>query len=196
MLVKSFTRRGEPDPISEVLGDTRYATPYYPPGLSDPRMKFPIGVTRHYMLMDPQVIVDFEPSPLDDPPQMHCEAKRKWCHEHGIVYVPIFLREKLTQEQFEERVKVERRALAESVVQGKAYEEAPAVDDDEFNRQVDKETIDRFTVVLRHYKMPPAAKTSYLKRLRKEVEVEFLRKRQDGQLGRYVSYRQPALASR
>lgn len=196
MLVKAFTRRGDADPISEVLGDTRYATPFYPPGLSDPRMKFPIGVTRHYLLMVPPVIVDFEPSPLDDVPQMHCEKKRKWAHEHGTVYVPVFLREKLTPEQFAERVKVERKALEASKEQQKAYEEAPDIEDAEFHRIVDEETVNRFAAALKIFKLRGSSKATYLKRLRKDVEIEYLRKRQDGQLGRFVSYHKPTLAAR
>lgn len=196
MFAKAWTKRGEADPISTVLGDSRYATPYYPKGLSDPRMKFPIGVTRCYLLMSPPVIVDFEPSPLDDVPQMHCEAKRKWAHEHGMVYIPVFLREKLTSEQFEERVNIERAALKESGTR-KEYGPAPEVADPEFFRLVDEETVRRFAALIRYRPvLRGAAKQSMLRRVREEVETEYLRKRTDGELGRYVSYHKPALAAR
>ena len=61
--------------------------------------------------MTPPVAVDFEPHPHDDVPAMFCEEKRRWCHQQGIVYVPIFRAEMLTKELLVERVKIERQAL-------------------------------------------------------------------------------------
>jgi hypothetical protein len=52
---------------------------------------------------------DYEPNPLQG--RFYCEQKRAWCHARGIVYVPIFLREKLSKEQFAARVRDERQAL-------------------------------------------------------------------------------------
>jgi hypothetical protein len=108
-------RPNTPDPISDVLGEKRFAERYYPRGLTEVTIgahsKVPVGFSRFYLLMKPPVAVDYEPHRLADVPHMYCEQKRKWCHEHGIVYVPIFLGERLTNEEFAERVRIERQAL-------------------------------------------------------------------------------------
>lgn len=54
-----------------------------------------------------KVAVDFE-----EPGRLfHEEAKRKWCHEQGIVYVPIRKAERLTAAEFQVRLDKERAAF-------------------------------------------------------------------------------------
>lgn len=187
-----------PDIFSEVVGDTRYAAPYYPKELTPAHLKFPVGISRLYLLAQPQVAVDFEPSPLADVPLMHCEAKRKWCYERGIVYVPIFLREKLTREQLVERLSVERATRDAAVQTGnlKAALHTEEVSDEEFNRLVDEEALRRLGAIMAVRKLMGSAKLSTLKRVRGEVEGEYLQKRRNGDLGDYLGHRKPALAAR
>lgn len=101
------------DEISQTLGDSRYIDKYYIHELREsllgPHDRNLIGVSRFYRWRLPQVVVDFEPSPLEG--KFFCEEKRRYCHEQGIVYVPIFLRERLTASQFAQRVKQEHSAM-------------------------------------------------------------------------------------
>lgn len=102
------------DEISQVLGDGRYASSYFDDGLRlavlGPHSPHRIAVSRCYLLMQPKVIVDFEPLPVDGP--FFVEEKRKYFAARGIAYVPIFLRETLTADEFAARVR-EARRLAE-----------------------------------------------------------------------------------
>jgi hypothetical protein len=181
-----------------VVGDTRYAAPYYPKELTPAHLKFPVGISRLYFLADPQVAVDFEPNPLADVPLMHCEAKRKWCYERGIVYVPIFLRERLTREQLTERLKVER-STRDAALETKDLKQAlhtEEVNDEEFNRLVDEEALRRLGVIMTFQKFRGSGKLHALRRIRKDVEAEYLQKRLNGDLGNYLGHRKPALAAR
>jgi hypothetical protein len=123
MISQHHSSRAVADEVSEALGDRRYAEPYYWRELRDqilgPHSRRLIPVSRHYMKLDPQVVVDFEPDPLDG--KFYVDEKRKFLGERGIVYVPIFLGESLTQEQFLQRVREERRANggSKSVSRGK-----------------------------------------------------------------------------
>ena len=83
-----------PDEISQTLGDSRHIDKYHIPELREsllgPHDRNLIAVSRFYRWRLPQVVVDFEPSPLEG--KFFCEEKRRYCHELGIVYVPISCR--------------------------------------------------------------------------------------------------------
>jgi hypothetical protein len=102
------------DEIAEVLGSRHYATPYYNRDLRDavlgPHSRQLVPVTRCYMLLKPPVIVDFEPQAVEGP--FWVDQKRGYFHARGIAFVPVFLGERLTKEQFAGRVR-EARRLAE-----------------------------------------------------------------------------------
>jgi len=102
------------DEINLVLGDGRYAEPFYDDGLRlavlGPYSRHRIAVSRCYVLMQPKVIVDFEPLPVDG--RFFVEEKRRYFMERGIVYVAVFLAETLTTDEFAARVR-EARRLAE-----------------------------------------------------------------------------------
>lgn len=102
------------DEVSQVLGDARYATPYYDKGLRDavlgPHSRQLVPVTRFYMLLKPPVVVDLEPQVGEGP--FYVDEKRRYFHARGIPYVPVFLGERLHPAQLGERVR-EARRLAE-----------------------------------------------------------------------------------
>lgn len=97
------------DEVSEVLGDPRYIQNFYPPGLKErtvgPWSRDLVSVSRFYKWLTPPVVIDFEPSPYDA--KFWLDEKRQWCSEHGIVYVPVMLTERLTGEQFRKKVDLE-----------------------------------------------------------------------------------------
>jgi len=94
-----------------VLGDHRHAAPYYDRTLRDavlgPYSRQLVSVSRYYMLLKPPVVVDFEPAPQDG--KFYVEEKRKFFMARGTVYVPVFLRERLTMAEFAQRVRDARR---------------------------------------------------------------------------------------
>ena len=104
------------DEVSEVLGCPHYAQNHYFMALRDrvlsPHSTNLIPVSRFYMTLTPPVVVDFEPSPLEGG-RFYCEEKRKFCWEHHIVYVPVFLKDSLTRDEFAARVETERKRMVE-----------------------------------------------------------------------------------
>lgn len=111
MIKAHSNSRNQPDEISEVLDCQIYALRYYFQELKDiclgrhsPDL---VGVSRYYLTLDPQVVVDFEESDT----KFYLEEKRKFFMEKKIVYVPIFLKQILTKEQFASLVQTEREAL-------------------------------------------------------------------------------------
>jgi hypothetical protein len=66
-------------------------------------------VSRLYLLKRPKVVVDFEPDPGEG--KFYVDEKRRFFSTRGIIYVPIFLGERLTKEQFLERLHRERRVM-------------------------------------------------------------------------------------
>ena len=121
MVIGRVRPRQPSDEISEVLGDTRYAAPYYDKALRDeilgPHARQLVPVSRYYLLLKPPVVVDFEPPPVDGP--FYLERKRRYFLDRGIPYVPVFLSERLTREQFAERVREARRLAAQGPVTAK-----------------------------------------------------------------------------
>lgn len=111
------------DEISEVLltlatdtcsgpAPAPYQMNYYPPGLREralgPHSPKWIGVSRFYMTLVPKVVVDFEPQ---KPDPWYYEQKLQFFFEKGIIYFPIHLYERLTDEQFSDRYKQLKMAL-------------------------------------------------------------------------------------
>ena len=92
-----------------------YAVPWYPPGLRDrtlgPHSKQLVPITRYYPTLNPPVAIDFEPAPPD---KWFHDEKLKLCCERGIVYIPLALNDKLTEEQFIVRYKDARHLLDRS----------------------------------------------------------------------------------
>ncbi len=66
-------------------------------------------VTFSRMYHAQKVAVDFQVG--DKSRHWSPDLKRKWCHEHGITYVPIGLTERMTVEQFKDRLTAEKRAM-------------------------------------------------------------------------------------
>ena len=168
-------RREAVDQISEVLGDRRHLLRWYPDGLTEaclgPMARDRIGVTRLYPFITPQVVVDFEPAPSQG--RFYVEEKRRFFTQAGIVYVPIFLRERLTREQFKSRVLEElkiMRAARETptTVRPTPHDIERAMQSPEILLRIDDE-VQRRT--------PPrplygGAKASWLRRTRAEVTAQ------------------------
>lgn len=89
-----------------------YLHNYYPAGLKERTVgknsRTLVGVTRFYPTLKPKVIVDFEPAP---PELWWDEEKRKYCIENGIIYVPIWLGDRMNEEEFKARVAAARQTL-------------------------------------------------------------------------------------
>lgn len=173
MLVRQPTKE-RVDQISEVLGDVRYMTPYYPPGLTEhilgPYARDKVPVSRHYLFVSPSVMVDFEPAPSQG--RFYVEEKRAFFSKQGQLYVPIFLRERLSREQFKERVREELRLLrmaqreARKPISPTEIEAAMATP--EMQLRIDDE------LARRHPARPlyGVGKASWLKRTRAEIAAQ------------------------
>lgn len=87
-----------------------YIYNYYPKGLRErcvgPHSRDLIGVTRYYPRLDPPVVIDFEPAPPDP---WYRDEKLQFFSEQGIAYVPLTLRDALSEDAFMERVEAARR---------------------------------------------------------------------------------------
>ena len=218
MIRESTRGYAERDEISEALGDVRYAQNWYPPGLKQstvgPHSFDMVSVSRHYFLLKPAVIVDFEPSPLDA--KMWLDEKRKWCFEQGIMYIPIMLGERLSGEQFKARVEEERafllsgrrhsRDLAamaavlpievlQNLPQDRTVEDVlthPAA-----IKWIDDETMRRFnTQHGTRRELRGAARSTVIERIKRTV-IEDVRERvKHGRMGSVLGDQQPAVAAR
>jgi hypothetical protein len=177
------------DEISETLGDKRYIEHHYIAELKarllGPYTPGLIGVSRFYRWMTPPVIVDFEPSPLDG--KFYCEEKRAYCHEQRIVYVPIFLRERLTSRQFAERVKDERASMEQGSKSHKAKEALLAAGtgpwattDADMERRIDEEALRRLaSEIAQNTHLRGASRAKRLRRLKLAVIEEARRGRRN-----------------
>jgi hypothetical protein len=168
----------EEDEISVVLGDTRRAESYRLVELT--RQLYPhqrgkvVEVSRYYLLRRPPVIVDFEPPPSRGP--MHCEQKRRWCQGQGIIYVPIFLADRLTREQFAERVRLEQDAMARSRRDQREHAALDAVSLNAYDpTEISEPDIDRLALELleaetrRHGNLRGAARANRLAHLKRQL---------------------------
>ncbi len=205
------------DEISQVIGDPHYAQNHYPNGLKDvtvgPHSLDLVSVSRFYMNIKPQVVVDFEPSPLDG--KFWIDEKRKFFFERGIVYVPIMLKERLTPVQFAERLKEEKDALAlgRGVVSENRALNAVTVDEvirylphdrtveDVLKHPVTLKYIDDESLRQLHDRMKVrrvtgGARENVLKAIKRQVIEDLREKVKRGRMGSEFSHRQPAVATR
>lgn len=170
-MLLQMPRREKVDTISEVLGDPRHLAPYYPTGLTEhvigALVKGLVGVSRLYPFIEPNVVVDFEPSPLQG--KFYVEEKRAYFTRKGVVYVPVFLQDKMTRETFKARV---REALG--ILRGEqgtpSSRPTPASIDaimltPEMALKIDEEVNKRMP----HVPLYGGAKTNWLRRTRAEV---------------------------
>lgn len=197
--------------ITEVVGDTRRAENWSDPSLTiacegELLAHSAVNVSFYFLLASPQVIVDMEPAPVVG--KFYCEAKRRWAHARNIVYVPIFLRDKLTRTQFEERLKLEKAALEaarkeagvkrrKAVARGEKRPQGYAVTDPEIQALIGEETLTRLQIEEQAgYKLRGCARDQRIAKIRRAVEVEFLARVRDGSVGHQLRNREPALAAR
>lgn len=176
MLLRTPVRE-KVDQITDVLGDPRHLTPYYPGGLTEhilgPVQRGLIGVSRFYPFITPPVVVDFEPAPTQG--RFYVEEKRAFFTARGVVYVPIFLREKMTREVFKGRVREALQILRTATNGIPTPPVTPATIDavmatPEMRLRIDDEVAKRVPAT----PLYGAAKASWLVRTRAEV-TEMLR---------------------
>lgn len=108
-----------------------YLHNWYPAGLRErtvgPHSRELVGITRFYPTLKPKVAVDFEPAP---PELFYEDEKRRFCAEQHVVYIPIYIGDRLTVAEFKARYDaakdmadrrwsslLEDRALAEVTVE-------------------------------------------------------------------------------
>jgi len=163
------------DHISEALGDRRHIHRWYPDGLTaaccGPMARDRVHVSRLYLFVKPQVVVDYEPAPSQG--RFYVEEKRRFFTTRGIVYVPIFLRERLTRDQFKARVREELAIMraetrTPSTVRPTPYDIERAMQSPDIQLRIDDE-------VQRRQPARPlfgAAKTNWLRRTRAEVVAQ------------------------
>ncbi len=190
------------DTLSRAVGDARHITAHPLPEVC--KQLYPhekgksVVVSRFYVLRSPQLIVDFEPAPQVG--KMHCEAKRRWCHRKGIVYVPVFLREKLTPSQFAKRVEDETKAM----VEGKAVaaDHAAVVPPDTLDAEVvstaiEAEVLARLKAeeLARGKRLSGAVRNRRIEALCQIVAQEMKGKANDGSLGYELRARELAVVA-
>lgn len=192
-MIREYSQRVG-DEINEVLGSPIYAQSYVFKELRDqvltPFSTQQLPVSRFYMMLDPKVVVDFEPNPLDGD-KLYVDEKRRFFAAENIIYVPVFLRESLTKEQFKERVDHERSLL------GKAHQEsmedealAQAEDetiDPETAEAIDKETHRRVEELKKTRHLFGVALTHTLAKTKRQIIVEILKERANARMGRVGS---------
>lgn len=189
------------DEIDEVVGTPFYAQDYYFNDLRDtilgPHAVDLVGVTRFYLMSTPKVVVDFEPDPRVG--KFYVDEKRKYFIARGIVYVPIFLKERVTKDQFAEAYRREVELTAKGHMVSMEDRALGGVDveallqDPEVMQAIDTEALRRADG---HTKVKGAARAHLITRYKREVAAEMRKKVKDGRLGRYVSREQLALAAR
>lgn len=200
--------------LCSVVGDTRRAENWSSRELTaacigdlrlDPHAV--VNVSFYFLLATPPVIVDMEPAPALR--KFYCDKKRAWCHAHGIVYVPIFLRDKLTRLQFEERLKDERKQLVDAqrlAAEGKALakgrkatKKAPqgyTISMPEVQTLIDQEALTRIAIEEKAgLKLRGSARQARLAKIRRDVEQEYVSRVRDGSVGHQLRRQQLALAA-
>ena len=89
-----------------------YVYHWYPPALKDrtvgPHSRDIVGMSRFYPTLTPKVVVDFEPAPPD---KFYEQEKRRFCMEQRIVYIPIYILDRMNEAQFKERYQAEREIM-------------------------------------------------------------------------------------
>lgn len=207
-MIREYSRgRGYKDEITEVLGSPFYAQTYYPPGLKEriltPHSTKLVSVSRFYLKLNPQVVVDFEPSPLEG--KFWVDEKRRFFWEQGIVYVPVFLGERLTAEQFAARVKQETAAMSlgrQELREDASLRTADVLDTllsaPDVVQMIDQEVLRRVAALptAQSGHLHGVAKATAIKRVKREVVAEVRQQAHDGRLGHLLSNQQPAVPAR
>ena len=198
MTIRESTKgRGMQDEISEVLKSPFYAQNSAPKALRDrilgPHSTQLVTVSRHYFRREPQVVVDFEPSPLEG--KFYVEQKRIFFLEQSIVYVPIFLKETLSKEQFADRVreattlmKLSRREINENgILRAVDIEELLQAPD--VIEAIDRETLRRVEArnVEVNNGLRGIARVAAVKKYKLEVIAELREKARKGEMGSVFS---------
>lgn len=188
-----------PDDVDAVVGCQHYLTPYYDKALRDlvlgPHSPELVAVTRFYPTLTPQVVVDFEPQDG----KFYVEAKRRYFTPKGVVYIPVFLGERLTKEQFAERAKREYELTQLGKMQAgddfamQIVNVDHLFDDPDLQRAIKTETIRRFGLLekVRMRKFIGATRAKVMQRLTAEVSDEFREKVQHGGVDAIRSHLQP-----
>jgi hypothetical protein len=205
------------DEISDVLGSRFFAERYYPNGLKlvtvGPHSLDLVSVSRFYMHLRPQVVVDFEPSPLDE--KFWFDEKQKFFFERGIVYVPVYLKERLMPAQFLARYKEcrdnlllgkavinDNKALAAVTVEEVIQHLPPdrTVEDvlkhPASQQWIDIESLRRLDAKIGTKKITGGARTNMLRAVKRQVIEDLREKVKRGRMGPISSDLQPALAAR
>lgn len=175
-MLLQLPRREKTDTISEVLGDPRHLAPYYPTGLTEHVLgalqRGLVGVSRLYPFIEPNVVVDFEPAPMQG--RFYVEEKRAYFTRKGVVYVPVFLQDRMTRETFKARVREALTILRSEVGTPISRPTPESVDaimlTPEMALRIDEEVSKRVPNV----PLYGVAKTGWLRRTRAEV-TEMLR---------------------
>lgn len=180
------------DEINEVLGTGIYASRYYWRTLRDQILGVHsgdlVGVSRYYLTLKPTVVVDFEPVP---PEKFYVEEKRRFFLKKGIVYIPIFLGQRLSKEQFEALSKQEheilvrgfREAIQDSTLLSTRELKDPMFKDPTVLQWIDSESLRR----LKEKKLKGAAANKHLPHIVTEVVNELRGLPLDGVLERIRS---------
>jgi hypothetical protein len=176
-LIREVNGAHKLDAIDEVLGTGIYAQRWYTKELRDQLLGRHsgdlIGVSRFYLTLKPQVIVDFEPTPPD---KFYLEEKRKFFMGKGIVYVPVMLKEKLSKEQFQRRVDDEklilirgyRESLQDTTILTNKDLKGPYFSNPEVLAYIQKESLRR----LKEKKLKGVAAKKHLPHLTEQVVAE------------------------
>jgi hypothetical protein len=195
MIREHAPRNGKPDEISVVLGSDGYYQNHYDRRLRDLVLGVHstdlVRVSRYYPMLEPKVVVDFEPP---KPDKMYCEEKRKYFMEKGVVYIPIFLNQTFTKDQFAELVEQEKKFLAQGyreVLEDQALvskgDHSPILDDPKILAEIDAQALK----IVSDMGLRGAAK---LKRLKREKE-RLLRERTLASMGSNTGHRPASLGS-
>lgn len=205
------------DEISDVLGSQHYAERYYPNGLKlvtvGPHSLDLVSVSRFYMHLRPQVVVDFEPSPLDA--KFWFDEKQKFFFDRGIVFVPVYLKERLTPPQFLARYKEARDnlLLGKAVINDNKALAAVTVDEviahlppdrtvedvlrhPASQQWIDIESLRRLDAKIGTKKITGGARTNMLRAVKRQVIEDLREKVKRGRMGPISSDLQPAVAAR
>ncbi len=196
MIKEVVNSRGAVDPVSDIVGSKIYAMRFYYSELRDRVLGKHscdlIGVSRLYLMLRPQVAVDWEPRP---PEKMFLEEKRKFFMEKGIVYVPVFFSERLTPETFRSRFEDERSILArgyremleDQALLSKKDLLDPIFSDPEVLVYIDREALAR----CKAKKLRGVAFTKHIPHMKEQVISELRTLGKDGIMGRIRSSQPP-----
>lgn len=200
------------DEISEVIGSPHYMQPYYDKALRDqllgPHSTQLVPVSRFYMNWTADrlitgVVVDFEPAPGGQP--FFCDEKRAFFNARRIAYVPIFLKERLTKEQFAQRLKEEKRTASEGRQQAEENKVLSLRGDvegwllsPEMQTQITQMTLQRVEARERELgrKLIGVGRRNALAKYQKQVIDELRQKARNGSMGHLGSGEQPPVAAR